>query len=97
MVKAMATPYDHSWQAVRIQILERDQHQCQVRGPRCRGTATQVDHIIPLVEGGARLDHSNLRASCSTCNAGRQNTRNVELAKALERSDAAAGTPSRTW
>lgn len=93
----MPTPYDHDWQAVRTQILERDQHQCQFRGPRCKGIATQVDHIVPLSEGGARLEHSNLRAICSTCNAGRQNTRNVELAKALERSDAAAGTPSRTW
>ena len=90
------SPYDYSWQTVRLQILERDRHLCQVRGPKCKGTANQVDHIVPLSEGGARLDHDNLRASCSTCNAGRQNTRNAELAKALEYRPG-GGTSSREW
>jgi 5-methylcytosine-specific restriction enzyme A len=91
------TPYDHTWQRVRPQILQRDNYKCQVHGPKCKGVATQVDHIIPLSEGGARLDHDNLRATCSSCNAGRQNTRNAELAKALERPATPSGTPSRNW
>jgi 5-methylcytosine-specific restriction protein A len=92
----MSTPYDHTWQRVRLQILERDDYVCQVRGPKCKGKATQVDHIMSLVEGGARLDHANLRAACSACNAGRQNTRNAELAKALER-PSSSHLPSRDW
>ena len=91
------SPYDHTWQRVRLQILKRDANACQVRGPKCKGTATQVDHIIPLVEGGARLDHDNLRACCSSCNAGRGNTRNAELAKALERTVADVAKASRRW
>ena len=91
------SPYDHTWQMVRLQILDRDHHQCQVRGPKCKGNATEVDHIVPLSEGGARLDHDNLRSSCTACNRGRQNTRNVELAKALERPPQPSGTPSRDW
>lgn len=90
------SPYDHTWQAVRLTILARDGHVCQVRGPRCKGAATQVDHIIPLSEGGARLDPDNLRAACLPCNAGRQNARASQLAKALER-NATTGTPSRSW
>ena len=91
------SPYDHTWQMVRLQILERDRNLCQVRGPKCKGTATQVDHIVPLSEGGERLDHDNLRACCSSCNAGRQNTRNAELARALERPAKPSGKPSREW
>lgn len=92
----MARPYDHTWQAVRLQILQRDHHVCQVRGPKCNGKATQVDHIIPLSEGGSRLDHDNLRASCLPCNAGRGNARLIELARALEHQPS-TGNPSRDW
>jgi 5-methylcytosine-specific restriction endonuclease McrA len=90
------TAYDHNWQTVRRTILERDRHTCQINGPGCRGKATQVDHIAPLSEGGARLDATNLRAACSTCNAGRQNRRNAQLAAALEHQPANAA-PSRVW
>ena len=81
----MGTSYDHTWQAIRPSILERDGHVCRIAGPRCKTAATEVDHIVPLSEGGARLDPDNLRAACKTCNAGRQNRRIAELAKALQR------------
>ena len=67
------TPYDAAWRRFRIRILDRDGWQCQVRGPRCipdlriKGNAT-VDHVIPLVLGGARLDPANARAACRPCN-----------------------------
>ena len=42
-----ATPYrDPRWRRVRARILRRDAGWCQIRGPRCSGTATQVDHIV---------------------------------------------------
>jgi 5-methylcytosine-specific restriction endonuclease McrA len=61
-------PYDHVWRAVRLRILQRDGHQCQIRLAGCTHDATQVDHITPLDQGGPRLDPSNLRAACTHCN-----------------------------
>ena len=38
-----------------------------MRGPKCIGHATTVDHIIAKAHGGT--DHpSNLRAACAPCN-----------------------------
>ena len=57
-----------AWRRTRLTVLERDHHECQIRGPRCSGRATQVDHIIPKCDGGdENLD--NLRAACQPCNA----------------------------
>jgi 5-methylcytosine-specific restriction protein A len=36
---------------------------CQRSG--CRHPATQVDHVIPLAEGGARYDWGNLQSLCA--------------------------------
>lgn len=57
------TPLPPDWPARRRRVLDRDQHQCQLRGPRCAGEATDVDHI------GDRDDHSdaNLRSACGPC------------------------------
>jgi 5-methylcytosine-specific restriction endonuclease McrA len=50
-------------------VLDRDQHRCQVQiAGRCRGHATQVDHIRAISEGGDPYDMANLRASCKPCN-----------------------------
>lgn len=70
----MAKPeYSGPWNRIRLKILERDGYQCQVRGPTCTGVATQVDHIVPVSEGGAWWDEANLRASCAKCNRRRVN------------------------
>lgn len=58
------------WEATRLRILERDGWRCRIRGPRCRGRATTVDHVIPRSRGGSSRD-DNLRAACTTCNYGR--------------------------
>ena len=57
------------YRALRQWVLDRDRHQCQVKGPTCTGVATQVDHIIARDDGGAVWDPANLRASCVPCNA----------------------------
>jgi 5-methylcytosine-specific restriction endonuclease McrA len=62
------------WQAIRRRVLARDGHLCQIRGPKCRGTATHVDHIVSVSQGGPRLEMSNLRAACSACNVAKRNT-----------------------
>ena len=59
------------WRRLRPWILDRDRRECQVRGPRCVGYAAEVDHVVPVAEGGEFWAVSNLRASCAPCNRGR--------------------------
>jgi len=92
----MPTPYDSRWQAVRIVVLHRDNYLCTLHLPGCTTTADAVDHIVPLNEGGARLDPVNLRAACIHCNSRRGRLRQIELARhALTSTN--VGQPSRNW
>lgn len=59
-----------AWRRVRAAVLERDGHVCQVQLVCDGATATVVDHIRPVIEGGSD-DPTNLRASCQPCNARR--------------------------
>jgi 5-methylcytosine-specific restriction protein A len=65
----MMGAYDRRWRTVRLAVLERDGHRCRMMRPGCTITATTVDHIVELANGGARLDPANLRAACGHCNA----------------------------
>jgi 5-methylcytosine-specific restriction endonuclease McrA len=51
------------WKALRQQILERDNYQCEA--PGCRVRAIVVDHIRSPRNGGSD-DPSNLRSVCRT-------------------------------
>jgi 5-methylcytosine-specific restriction protein A len=53
--------------AWRRQVLERAFDLCEIRGPKCTGTATEADHIIPTGEGGAEFDIANGQAACANC------------------------------
>lgn len=64
---------DAAWKRVRLMVLARDGHTCQIKGANCGGVANQVDHIVPITRGGAYLDPANLRASCRRCNVSRAN------------------------
>jgi 5-methylcytosine-specific restriction protein A len=64
----MGSPYYRQWQRVRLVILARDGHRCRLALPGCKGVATEVDHIVELAAGGARLDPANLQAACKPCN-----------------------------
>lgn len=78
--------YRHPWPTVRLAILDRDGWRCQIAGPTCTGAATSVDHIVPVLDGGAWYDPDNLRAACWPCqNARRRKTKPN------------AARPSRTW
>lgn len=81
-------PYGGPWPRIRKMILKRDGHRCQINGPRCKGHATTVDHIVSWQNGGAWYDPANLRAACTTCNYGRT--------KYIPVSTQTAG-PSRDW
>lgn len=53
--------YDAEWRETRKAYLIEYPH-CVV----CGAVATEVDHITPISEGGARLDWNNLQAMCKT-------------------------------
>ncbi|WP_350348023.1 HNH endonuclease [Agromyces sp. G08B096] len=57
-----------AWDALRLQVLERDQHICAY----CGGEATEADHIIPK-EAGGKDELLNLVASCKPCNSRKGN------------------------
>jgi hypothetical protein len=52
-----------AWKELRLRILARDGHLCQV----CGRPATHVDHIQPRSHGGRSVPE-NLRATCQKCN-----------------------------
>lgn len=55
------------WRRLRDQVMQRDKHLCQPCKAQGRYTeATQVDHIVPIAEGGTD-DRANLQAICSPC------------------------------
>ncbi len=67
--------------ATRRQVLHEARYRCQIRGPGCTGTATDVDHI------GDRDDHSdgNLQSACSTCHKAKTAVhRNAQMARRRE-------------
>ena len=54
-------------QAVRDYVFQRDQYRCQSCGCFPAEDCLQVDHILPLAQGGSN-DLSNLQTLCQTCN-----------------------------
>jgi 5-methylcytosine-specific restriction endonuclease McrA len=60
-----------AWQRLRLRVLVRDGYSCQVRGPRCRGHANTVHHVLPSSTHPELFwDPSNLQAACHSCNYG---------------------------
>jgi hypothetical protein len=78
--------------AARRRCFAKDKGHCRIRGPRCRhsarctGCAEELDHIIPVAEGGPVLDPDNHRSACVPCNRGRDRPMPVSVAG-----------PSRSW
>jgi 5-methylcytosine-specific restriction protein A len=73
--------YGGKWKTVRLEVLARDKHNCQIAGSKCTTIADQVDHIIPVAYGGAWWDTDNLRASCKNCNLGRIAKRKTQASR----------------
>jgi 5-methylcytosine-specific restriction endonuclease McrA len=84
-----------AWRQVRLVVLERDEHLCQLRGPKCKVAATEVDHIIRPEDGGDWYAVENLRGSCKPCNAARGGR--AGAAKTNASSTMTALRPSREW
>jgi 5-methylcytosine-specific restriction protein A len=56
------------WRRLRQAILDASPDgRCAIRGPRCTGWATTVDHIVAVADGGSD-DWANLRPACWMCN-----------------------------
>ena len=77
------------WKAVRLAVLARDGHRCQIRGPKCKGAARHVDHVRSVSDGGAPFDPANLRAACSSCNIAKRNTEVAARARGVRAGDVA--------
>jgi hypothetical protein len=60
-----------AWQKLRKAVLARDCGICQIQGPRCRGYATSVHHLVPSSQAPELFwEPSNLAAACGRCNYG---------------------------
>jgi 5-methylcytosine-specific restriction protein A len=66
-----------NWDTIRAYVLHRDDWRCQIRGPRCAGRASDVDHI----ERGDNHAVKNLQAACRPCHASKS-SREGRAAKA---------------
>ena len=56
--------------SVRFAIFERDAFTCAYCGRRPPAVVLEIDHIVPVAEGGSNED-TNLITSCEDCNAGK--------------------------
>lgn len=57
-------------QALRYQVMRRDQFTCQYCGAQSPNAALQIDHVVPAALGGSN-DPENLVTACTQCNAGK--------------------------
>jgi 5-methylcytosine-specific restriction protein A len=51
------------WRALRRRVLKRDRYTCQ----ECRRFGNEVDHVVPVAQGGARWSEDNLQTLCKSC------------------------------
>jgi len=62
-----ARGYDAAWQRCRDSYLAQHPlcEQCEREGRTT--VANDVDHVVPIRRGGARLDEANLQSLCRSC------------------------------
>lgn len=71
-----------SWKRVRQSVLDRDEHRCRIRGPRCIGVATIVDKRIPASIAPALAEEpDNLQAVCRPCHTAKTAKEAAEASK----------------
>ncbi len=58
-------PRGRAWQNKRHEVMKRSQFACAVCGSV--GLHHEVDHKVPLEQGGADMDDSNLQLLCISC------------------------------
>lgn len=70
----MATKRKALTQKIRFEVFKRDGFTCQYCGAKSPEVTLEVDHIIPVSEGGSN-DILNLVTACFNCNRGKSNTK----------------------
>ena len=70
------------WARIRIEVLDRDKWRCVACGRRGR---LEVDHVLPMSQGGAVFDLENLQVLC----------RADHLAKTAKENEIAVEGPER--
>src|SRR3954453_19462782 len=77
-----------AWRRLRLAVLERDDHRCQLGWRGCLGDATECDHITPVYEWPNQpLDDLSLyQAACRSCHAKRSGSQGGRAAAASRRS-----------
>lgn len=80
------------WQKIRRMVLLREPfcRSCMKRGRLV--PAVQVDHIVPLEDGGATYDESNLQPLCRSCHSAKSFS-GQKGAKEREKGCTEAGLP----
>ena len=61
--------YDTGWQRFRKWYLKQQDSKCEF----CGEPAEELDHIIPLEDGGKKLSTSNVQALCRECHRRKHN------------------------
>lgn len=54
------------WHDVRVRVLDRDGWECRMCGTDL-GANAQVDHIVPVTDGGPMWDRGNMQSLCTEC------------------------------
>ena len=70
--------------ALRWKILERDKFTCQYCGQKAPNVLLEVDHVIP-VENGGTDDESNLITACWACNRGKNSLAIITKSKEVRK------------
>ena len=63
MTRRHRAPNSRQWEAVRRVVLDRDGWRCQ----RCGSYGHEVDHVVPVEQGGAMYDPANCQVLCRGC------------------------------
>jgi len=75
----------NGWYALRFQILARDKFICQYCGRGAPDVMLEVDHKIPVSEGGTN-EPDNLITACVACNRGKEGLRQSLLYQSTRKS-----------
>lgn len=74
---------------IRFEVFKRDRFTCQYCGRRPPQVLLEIDHILPVCEGGDD-EAANLTTSCSECNLGKGGIPLGEVRPALDEMEAMA-------
>ena len=66
---AASRGYNYQWTQLRQRVLRRRPFCVVCERAGVIQLAQELDHIVPLVQGGSRLDEANLQPLCRVCHA----------------------------